>query len=59
MLKTLKAARQDLYESHDDPVARCRAALKKREEDLVRAEEEIDRLVSQAAEQALSQEEGR
>jgi TPP-dependent pyruvate/acetoin dehydrogenase alpha subunit len=59
MLKTLKAARFDLYESHDDPVARCRAGLKKREEDLARAEEEIDRLVSQAVAQALSQEEGR
>ncbi len=58
MLKTLKAARRDLYDSRDDPVARCRAALKKREGEVVRAEDEIDKLVNQAVENALDPEEG-
>jgi TPP-dependent pyruvate/acetoin dehydrogenase alpha subunit len=56
ILKTLNAARPDLYDSHEDPVTRCRQALKKQEDLVVRAEEEIDRLVSEAVEKALTPE---
>ena len=54
MMKTLKEARKDRYGSKDDPVARARAELKKREDEVIRLEEETDRLTSEAVEQALA-----
>jgi pyruvate dehydrogenase E1 component alpha subunit len=54
MMKTLKEARKDRFGSKDDPVARARAELKKREDEVIRLEEEIDRLTSEAVEQALA-----
>jgi TPP-dependent pyruvate/acetoin dehydrogenase alpha subunit len=59
MMGTLKEARMNLYDSHDDPVARCRTVLKNRADEVTRVEEEIDRLVSEAVDRALAQEEGR
>jgi acetoin:2,6-dichlorophenolindophenol oxidoreductase subunit alpha len=57
MMRTLKEARKDGYDGHDDPVARCRAVLKKRAREVAWVEEEIDRLVSEAVEKAIAPEE--
>lgn len=54
MMKILKEARKDRYGTKDDPVARARAELKKREDEVVRLEEEIDRMTAEAVEQALA-----
>jgi TPP-dependent pyruvate/acetoin dehydrogenase alpha subunit len=59
MMRTLKEARKNLYDSPDDPVARCRAALEKPADEVTRVDEEIDRLVSEAVEKALAPEERR
>ncbi len=57
MMRTLKEARKDGYDGHDDPVARCRAVLKKRAGEVARVEEEIDGLVSEAVDKAIAPEE--
>ena len=54
MMKTLKESRKDRYGTKDDPVARARAELKIGESELVRLEEEIDRMTSEAVENALA-----
>jgi len=57
MMRTLKEARKDRYGTQADPVARARAELKKREDEVVRIEEEIDRMTADAVEKALAPEE--
>lgn len=54
MMKTLKEARKVLSGAKEDPVARGRAGLKMREDELARIEEEIDRGTAEAVEKALA-----
>jgi len=54
MIATLKEARKDGYGSRDDPLARSRAVLEERADEVARIEKEIDRLVGEAVEKAVS-----
>jgi TPP-dependent pyruvate/acetoin dehydrogenase alpha subunit len=54
ILKTMKQARDTLPGPEADPLARARRALNMTDEDIVRIEGEIDRLVGEAVEKALA-----